>query len=256
MSKNGSTVLYQINGACARITLNRPEKRNALSDEMIAGLKNALRRADDDDDVRSIILDGSGADFCSGADLEALRKISKGSVQENLDDARSLMELFMLIRAVRVPVIAAVRGRALAGGCGLALATDLVLAGRSARFGFPEVKIGFVPAMVMVILRRNVSEKRALELLLTGDQISAEDAERGGLINHVFDDATFDADVEGFVRRFEKTSKTALSLTKRCLYQMDSLPFDEALSAGADINVTARLTEDCQKGIARFLQKE
>ena len=256
MSQDGSTVLYQVNDALARITLNRPEKRNALNDELIANLKKALSRANADEQVRSIIVDGSGTDFCSGADLEALQAISASSVQENLEDARSLMDLFTLIRAVRVPVIAAVKGRALAGGCGLALACDLVLAARSARFGFPEVKIGFVPAMVMAILRRNVSEKRALELLLTGDQLSAADAESAGLINHVFDDSTFDADVEGFARRFENISKTALSLTKRYLYQIDSLPFDEALSLGADTNVTARLTEDCQKGIARFLQKE
>src|SRR5437879_5388752 len=209
------TVLYEVIGSLARITLNRPEKRNALNDELVAALKDALRRVDNERDVRAVILAGAGADFCSGADLKKLQKSSTASVADNLEDALALMELFNLIRQVRVPVIAAVKGRALAGGCGLATACDLVLAARSARFGFPEVKIGFVPAMVMAILRRNVSEKRALELLLTGDQISAEDAERGGLINHVFDDATFDADVEGFVRRFEKTSKTALSLTKR-----------------------------------------
>src|SRR5205814_5748580 len=128
------------------------------------------------------ILTGSGSDFCSGADLESLRKISTASVAENLEDARSLMELFLLLRAIRVPVIAAVRGRALAGGCGLALACDMVVATKSARFGFPEVKIGFVPAMVMAILRRSVSEKRAFEMLTTGQEISADEAERSGLI--------------------------------------------------------------------------
>ena len=255
MQQNGSTVLYQINEACARITLDRPEKRNALNDEMIAGLKNALRRADDNEHVRSIILDGSGADFCSGADLEALQKISKASVQENLDDARSLMELFTLIRAVRVPVIAAVRGRALAGGCGLALACDIVLAARSARFGFPEVRIGFVPAMVMTILRRNVSEKKAFELLTLGTEISADEAEAFGFVNGLLDDEAFDDELDAFSWRFERVSRSAVALTKQLLYKTDGMSFADALESGADTNVIARMSEDCQRGIEKFLKQ-
>src|SRR5438132_1363032 len=156
MAQDSPIVLYAVEDAVARITLNRPEKRNALNDELIAALKNALRQADHDENVRAVILTGAGSDFCAGADLGALEKMFTASIDENLEDARSLMELFMLIRQVRVTVIAAVRGRALAGGCGLALACDLVLAEASARFGFPEVKIGFVPAMVMAILRSSV----------------------------------------------------------------------------------------------------
>src|SRR5438874_2764480 len=256
MQQDGSTVLYQINEACARITLDRPEKRNALNDEMIAGLKNALRRADDNEHVRSIILDGSGADFCSGADLEALQKISKASVTENLADARSLMELFGLIREVRVPVIAAVRGRALAGGCGLALACDLVLAERSARFGFPEVKIGFVPAMVMAILRRNVSEKKAFELISLGDEISAVEAASIGLINRAVDASSFDSEVNRLAAKLARLSPTAITLSKQLLYRIDSLPFAEALESGVDVNVTARMSDDCNKGIADFLNRD
>ena len=112
---------------------------------MIAGLKEALRQADHDEDVRVAVLSGAGSDFCFGADLAALQKISAATVAENIEDARSLMELFLLIRRVRMPVISAVRGRALAGGCGLMLACDMVLAARSARFGFPEVRIGLSP---------------------------------------------------------------------------------------------------------------
>ncbi|HEU4596709.1 MAG TPA: enoyl-CoA hydratase-related protein, partial [Pyrinomonadaceae bacterium] len=163
-----SPVLYNVEGAVALVTLNRPEKRNALNDALVGGLKEALRAADANESVRAVLINGAGADFCSGADLAALRKISESSIIENLEDAQSLMELFALIRRVRVPVVAAVRGRALAGGCGLATACDLVLASESARFGYPEVKIGFVPAMVMAILRRNVSEKRAFELITRG----------------------------------------------------------------------------------------
>src|SRR5260370_14850748 len=127
-----SVVLYEIRDSLARVTLNRPEKRNALNEELIAALKDGLRRADRDREARAIVLSGAGSDFCSGADLSVLQKVSTASVEENLDDARSLMELFMLIRSVELPVIAAVRGRALAGGCGLATACDIVLAARSA----------------------------------------------------------------------------------------------------------------------------
>jgi methylglutaconyl-CoA hydratase len=248
-------VVYAVEGAVALVTLNRPEKRNALNDAVVAGLKDALRAAEADDAVRVVVVTGAGSDFCSGADLSALQKISEASIDENLEDARSLAELFALIRRVSVPVVAAVRGRALAGGCGLATACDVVLAARTARFGYPEVKIGFVPAMVMAILRRNVSEKRAFELVTRGGEIGAEEAERVGLVNHVFDDENFESEIERYVAGFERVSRSAVVLTKRLLYQMDGLTFDAALAAGVDVNAIARMTEDCQRGIARFLKK-
>jgi methylglutaconyl-CoA hydratase len=251
-----AVVVYAVEGTVALITLNRPEKRNALNDALISGLKESLREADANDAVRVVLITGAGADFCSGADLAALQKISESSVTENLEDARSLMELFALIRRVRVPVVAAVRGRALAGGCGLATACDLILAARSARFGYPEVRIGFVPAMVMAILRRNVSEKRAFELITRGAELSADEAERVGLINQVFDDAAFETEVETYVAGFEKVSRSAVMLSKRLLYQIDGMTFDVALQSGVDVNTIARMTEDCQKGIAGFLKKK
>jgi len=250
-----NSILYEAHGPVARITLNRPEKRNALNEEMIAGLKDNLRRSDQDGNVRVVILAGAGADFCSGADLAALQKISNATVSENLADARSLMELFALIRQVRVPVIATVQGGALAGGCGLALACDIVLAEKSARFGFPEVKIGFVPAMVMAILRRSVSEKKAFELIALGEEISAPEAAVIGLINHAFEDADFESEVETFAQRLAIISTSALSLSKSLLYKTDDLSFIEALESGADVNVIARMSEDSRLGIKRFLKK-
>ncbi len=239
----------------ARLTLNRPDKRNALNDELIAALKSALRRAHDDPTIRVAVLTGAGSDFCSGADLAALQKISMASVAENLVDAQSLMELFLLIREVRMPVIAAVRGRALAGGCGLALACDMVMAEQGARFGFPEVKIGFVPAMVTAILRRNVSEKRAFELLTVGREIDAQEAAGMGLVNHIFESGTFEEQVQEFASQFTKLSKSAVELSKRLLYRTDELSFEDSLAAGADVNVTARMTSDVKKGIAAFLSR-
>jgi len=179
------TVLFEARDGVAHVTMNRPEKRNALNEEIVTGLNAALRRANADESTRCIVLRGAGSDFCAGADLSALQKIAQASVAENLEDAQSLAELFLLIRELDVPVIAGVRGRALAGGSGLALACDIVVAERDARFGFPEVKIGFVPAMVMAILRRSASEKKAFELITTGVEISADGAAQFGLVNHV-----------------------------------------------------------------------
>ncbi len=255
MSDSTETVLNEIDGAIARITLNRPEKRNALNSDLVRGLKGALHAADSDDNIRVAVITGAGRDFCSGADLASLQVIADGSVAENADDANSLMELFALIRQVRIPVVAAVRGKALAGGCGLATACDLVLAAEDARFGYPEVKIGFVPAMVMAILRRNVSEKRAFELVTLGREIDAVEAKEIGLVNQVYSSSEFEASVANYVSGFEKMSKSAVSLTKSLLYQMDGMSFGDAIQTGVDVNLIARLTEDCRQGIARFLKK-
>jgi methylglutaconyl-CoA hydratase len=248
-------VLYSVEDAVARITLNRPEKRNALNPALIAGIKDAMRDGSRDERVRVIVMTGAGKDFCSGADLSVLQQIAEADVSENAEDARSLLELFLLIRQIPVPVVAAVRGRALAGGCGLASACDLVLASASARFGYPEVRIGFVPAMVMAILRRNVSEKRAFELLTRGAEISAEQARTFGLVNEIYADESFDNDVAAYVSDFAKLSRSAISLTKTLLYQMDGLSFPAALETGADVNVIARLTDDCRQRVAKFLNK-
>ncbi len=250
-----SEILTSTENSIFTITLNRPEKRNALNDTLINSVKVALREADQNNDLRAILIKGAGKDFCSGADLSALRKIAESDVLENLWDAENLMQLFALLRKVKIPVIAAVHGRALAGGCGLATACDIVLASKSAVFGYPEVKIGFVPAMVMAILRRNLSEKRSFELITKGFNFDAETAERFGLINHVFADETFEKEVSNFAAEYTKVSRSAVVLSKKLLYQMDGMTFETALETGAEVNTIARLTEDCQKGIAKFLEK-
>jgi methylglutaconyl-CoA hydratase len=255
MSNKTRIVLYTNEASVGRIILNRPEKRNALSDELIEALKNSIVTAASAESTRVILISGAGKDFCSGADLSALRKISQASVAENQADARSLMELFLLIRQTPVPIVAAVRGKALAGGCGLASACDIVLASADAQFGYPEVQIGFVPAMVMAILRRNVSEKRAFELITRGEQIGAAEAKQFGFVNQVFPEEDFESAVTAYVNGFEKMSKSAIALTKALLYQMDGMSFGDALQTGVDVNVIARMTDDCQKGIARFLKK-
>lgn len=250
-----SEILTETSDFVLTVTLNRPEKRNALNDALIGDLKDALRRTDEEETLRAVIIRGAGKDFCSGADLSALHKIAESDVLENHDDADHLRELFSVIRRVKVPVIAAVHGRALAGGCGLATACDLVLATESARFGYPEVKIGFVPAMVMAILRRNVSEKRAFELATQGFEFDAPTAKSFGLINQIYEDGLFDQEVKNYVSVYGKVSRSAVVLSKKLLYQMDGLSYEAALASGVDVNTIARLTDDCQTGIARFLSK-
>ena len=248
-------VLVKDSDGVRTLTLNRPNKRNALNDQLIGALSNSLRDAESDESLRAIVIRGAGTDFCSGADLSSLQKIADSSYEENLDDAKQLMDLYVQIRKTSVPVIAAVHGRALAGGAGLATACDIVLAARSARFGYPEVKIGFVPAMVMAILRRNIGEKTAFELSTQGFEFSAERALELGLVNHVYDDNEFDQRLAEYVSIYTKVSSSAVRLTKPLLYQMDGLNFEKAILAGAETNAEARMTEDCKKGIAVFLKK-
>jgi len=250
-----SELLIENSDGICILTLNRPEKRNALNDALIGALKDAFRKAAEDGSLRAVVLRGAGKDFCSGADLSALQKIANASLEENLEDARSLAELFVLMRNCRLPVIAAVHGRALAGGCGLATGCDIVLATETARFGYPEVKIGFVPAIVMAILRRNLGEKLSFELVTQGFEFTAAEAQNYGLVNRIFPEENFaDAAIE-YAAVYRKLSASAVRLSKSLLYQMDGMRFAESLEAGSQTNAAARMTEDCQKGIAKFLGK-
>lgn len=237
----------------AWIVMNRPESRNALNRGLVRDLKEAFREADGDERVAAAVLAGSGPDFCAGADLAEIREAVEEGITANLADAESLGDLFVQLRRLETPVIAAVHGRALAGGSGLAAACDMVLASSDAEFGFPEVTIGFVPAMVMAILRRAVGEKQAFELVATGDTIGADRARDCGLVNRVFPAEEFDDRTEAFASDMAENSPTAMALTKKLLYQMDGQSFESAIQAGAEMNALARLTEDCREGIARFL---
>jgi methylglutaconyl-CoA hydratase len=253
----GETVLLsELRDGVVRLTLNRPDRRNALDDALVRGLTSAIREVSTEPDARVVVIRGAGPDFCAGADLSALRRIAEGSVMENLADVDALADLFLSIRRCPLPVVALVHGRALAGGCGLATACDLVYAAESASFGYPEVRIGFVPAMVMAILRRNVSEKRAFEMIAGGEPISATRAESIGLINRVFGDDRFEPEVEAEVAGLAARSSSAVQLCKRLLYHQDGMSFDTAIRAGADINVVARMTDDTRAGIDRFLSRD
>ena len=184
-----SALLSSLESGILSLTLNRPDKRNALNAELIEALHQALERADLDAAVRVVLLRGAGKDFCAGADLDELLASANQTVNENERAALHLGSLFERMRALPKPVLAIVQGRALAGGAGLATACDLVLAGAGAQIGYPEIQRGFVPAMVMALLRRAAGEKVALDLVLTGRVLSAQEAERAGLVSRVFPDA-------------------------------------------------------------------
>ncbi|MCS6806353.1 MAG: enoyl-CoA hydratase-related protein [Acidobacteriota bacterium] len=249
-------ILYEVKGSLAYITLNRPEKRNALDALMLDELSSAFAQAGNDKEVRVVVLTGAGQDFCSGLDLTALQKIRQASILENLEDATRMVHVLTSMRYLPKPIVALVRGRALAGGCGLATACDLVLASETAQFGYAEVKIGFVPAIVTALLRRNVSEKRAFELVVGGQTIGAHEAERIGLINHVYPDDEFDARAETFLSALDQNSASAMALTKRLLYRIDGMTFELAMQTGAEINTIARMTDDLQQGIQQFLERK
>jgi len=254
MARKRERVLYDVANQIATLTLNRPEKRNALDDLTIAELKENLAAAESDDNVRVVLLRGAGDDFCAGADLTQLEKIaSSASREENLADAMNLGELFIRMRRLRKPVVAAVRGHALAGGAGLASACDLIIADENAVFGYPEVKLGFVPAMVMALLVRSISEKQAFELAALGDTFTAAEALRIGLVNRLAASENFDREATQFVEDLAKRSTSALRLIKRLLDDIDGLSFEDAVRRGAEVNVEARATPDCQDGVRKFL---
>jgi methylglutaconyl-CoA hydratase len=159
------------------------------------------------------------------------------------------------MRALRCPVVALVRGRALAGGCGLATACDVVLADEGAELGYPEVHLGFVPAMVMAILRRKVGEAKAFDLVVNGARIGARDAERIGLVTHVLDSAAWDAEARAYLAGLAKRPPGAVALTKRLLYDLDGLSFEDGIERGAQVNVAARMSDECRAGVRRFLDR-
>ncbi len=237
------------------VTLDRPAKRNALSAALIERLHEALERADLDAEVRVVLLRGAGRDFCAGADLEELLASAGQSPAENEAAALRLGTLFTRIRTLPKPVVAVVQGRALAGGAGLATACDLVLAGAGSAFGYPEIRRGFVPAMVMTILRRLAGEKLALELVLTGRLLSAEEARAAGLVSRVVPDAELDAAARALAAELAAAGSSALALTKRLFYQLDGLGFEAGIALGARVNAAARETPEFREAIARFLRQ-
>ena len=235
--------------------LNRPEKRNALNGPLVEALAGALQDAEGREEIRVILLRGEGADFCAGADLAELERVTTQGPEASLSDAKRLGELLLGMRRHSRPIVAAVHGRALAGGCGLATGCDIVLASDEAEFGYPEVHLGFVPAMVMAILRRKLTEGRAFELVSMGHRIPAAEAHRIGLVNRVFPAIRFEEGIGTFVSDLARRPAEALALTKSLLYELADLSMEAGIHRGAEVNVEARQTEACRAGVQAFLAK-
>lgn len=248
-------VTSALEGGVLTLLLNRPDKRNAMDRAMVDGLHAGLERADLDADVRVVAVRGAGKDFCAGADLAELLASVEESSEENAQSAAHLGHVFVQMRELPKPVVAVVHGRALAGGCGLATACDLVLAHEEARFGYPEIRRGFVPAMVMAILRRAVGEKVAFDLVTTGRILEAEDARALGLVTRVLPRDQFDAESAEVLDTLAAASPSALSLIKQLLYQVEGKPFRDGIELGAQVNAVARSTPDFARAVSAFLNK-
>jgi methylglutaconyl-CoA hydratase len=250
-------VKYSLKERIAFLTLARPEKRNALNSQFVTELKEAFDQAEKDDGVKVIVLRAEGKVFCAGADLGYLQQLQQNSFEENLDDSNHLKELYQKIYQLEKIVIAEVQGHAIAGGCGLATVCDFAFTVPEARFGYTEVKIGFVPAIVMVFLTRKIGDGRAREMLLGGNLINSKIAMQYGLVNYVVEKDSLQKEVYHFASSLiSKNSADSLRFTKKMIGQVQNMSLEDALDYAAHKNAQARETEDCKRGIMAFLNKE
>ncbi|HEY3935275.1 MAG TPA: enoyl-CoA hydratase/isomerase family protein [Gemmatimonadales bacterium] len=248
-------VLESLADGVLTLTLNRGEKRNALNRAVLDRLAHGIARAELEAGIRVVMLRGAGRDFCAGADLDELLASADRTTEENERDALALGELFLAFRRLPKPVVAVVTGRALAGGAGLATACDIVLASASASFGYPEIERGFVPAMVMAMLRRATGEKRAFELVATGRIFAAAEALQLGLVSRVVADEEIDVQAAALGATLVRQSSTAFALTKQLFVELDERTFTDGVLLGARVNAIARTTDDFRRAIAAFLAR-
>lgn len=249
-------ILYKVEGGIAEIVLNRPEKMNSLDEELIHDLSDIMRDFSVNEEVKVVVITGAEGNFCSGLYLDYLQKISEYDILQNKDDSRKFKNMLMNIYSCSKPVIAKVKGYCLAGGCGIASACDIIIADETARFGYTEVKIGFIPAIVMLFLLKRVSESHAKDLLLTARMINADDAFRMGFINQYVHSGELDAKVNDVCQMLMKNSGTSLKLTKEMFTNISGMDFDKALEYACDLNAVTRMTPDCKNGVAKFLNKQ
>lgn len=249
------TVLLSREGPVAVVTLNRPQVRNALGPQMVEALRDALTRLAEDRSVRAAVLTGSGPAFSAGADLDSLRAMRTASPPENEADSRRLMALYRTAATFPRPLVGAVAGPALAGGCGLATTCDVILAGPRARFGYPEVRIGFVAAMVLVFLARQVGERTAREWLLSGRPLSAEEARSVGLVHRVVPEEELLPEAVRLAASLAEGAPSSLALTKELLWHTSGLPVERALHLARVLNVFARTSPDMREGLDAFFEK-
>lgn len=249
-----STLTLDYDGLLAIVTLNRPDKRNAISYELIDELLRALQEVEKSD-AQILVLTGAGKAFCSGMDLDNLRSITKRTEVENRADSKMMAHLFRTLYEFPKVTIAAVNGPAVAGGCGLATLCDFTIASTAARFGYTEVRIGFIPAIVSTFLLRQVGEKHARDLLLSGRIISADDAFRMGLVNEIVPPDTLLARARELAASLLQNSPASLRATKRLLKHYASVELDPQIADATEENARIRTTADFREGVSSFLER-
>lgn len=250
-------ILTEIKNQIGLITLNRPEKRNALHPDLIRDLLHTLLEWQQDSAVKIVILKANGKAFCAGADLDYIKALQHFSYEDNLLDSRKLKDLFSLMYRYPKPLVGQVEGAALAGGCGLVTLCDVVFSVPDAVFGYTEVRIGFIPALVMVFLVRKIGESAARELLLSGELVNAYQAQQKGLVHHICDAEEIAEKVWQYALNLkEQNSAQAMALTRSMLAEISRMNLPEALDYAAAQNAAARASDDCKKGIAAFLNKQ
>lgn len=250
-------IKYSTKNRVAYITLNRPEKRNALNAELVNKLKETIKIAEADNNVKVIVLKANGKAFCAGADLEYLQKLQSFSFEENLEDSKNLMELYKMIYLSKKVFIAQVEGHAIAGGAGLATVCDFIFSVPEAKYGYTEVAIGFVPAIVSIFLTRKIGETKSKELLLTSKIISAQEAKDMNIFNFIESSENIKDAVYKFAQNLiTKSSADSLRITKQLIANIQGMEIEDALNLTAQTNAKSRSTKDCKKGIASFLEKK
>lgn len=248
---------YQVKDRIGEITLNRMDKRNALNSEIVAELSKAFDAAEHDEKVKVIILKANGEVFSAGADLDYLKQLQSNTFEENLADSNLLKKLFEQIYSQPKIVIAQIQGHAIAGGCGLASVCDFIFSTPEVKFGYTEVKIGFIPAIVAIFLIRRIGEGKAKELLFNGDLIDAAYAKEIALVNYIVSADKIEEEVLAYADKLCKTtSSQSIALTKQLLNNVQDLPLKQALEFAAEMNAHARSTNDCKNGINAFLNKK
>ncbi len=253
--KTYNKILVETIRQTKKITLNRPAKRNSLDEEMISELTEAFKIFSEDEKIKSIILTGAENNFCSGLYLDYLQKISEYDILENKIDSAKFKDLLLSIYNCRKPVIAMVDGYALAGGCGIASACDLIVATEEAQFGYTEVKIGFIPAIVMVFLLKRVKESHAKDLLFTSRFIKGPEAYEIGFINYLTPPDNLEKVTMKLCEDLNSLPLSSLMLTKEMFRNVSSMSFEAALEYAVNMNAITRMTEECRNGVKNFLTK-
>jgi methylglutaconyl-CoA hydratase len=248
-------VLYSAEHRIARITLNRPEQRNALDDEMVKDLMGAVQHAARDSSAKVVVLAANGPDFCAGSADQYLQRVSTFDLESNRADSFLLGSLFRSLYELRKPVVALVNGPALAGGCGLATVCDFVIASEeNARFGYTEVHMGCIPALVMGFLVKRVGEGRAKELVLRGNIIDAREAHAAGLVTVVVPAEQIESAAMSLAEELlSANSATAMAMAKEMLAKLNGMSLLEAMDFAVNMNAAARMTPDCKQGLTAFL---